>query len=247
MQEQTIHRLYILDFGLFEVHENGRQIGIPGYLIQTHDGRNILVDTGFPDKYVVDPEQATFEDSLENFGKVLSLTKAQCPAGQLAMLGLTHADIDMLVMTHTDIDHVGAIADFAHVPIVIGVEDRAQPHPRYWAGRSPISWPNAQYNTIDSDMDLLPGIRLLTTPGHAPGHLSLLIRLPESGSVLLTGDAISRPAELTEGYGGVWNADLAAKSAAKLMAIAEQEDAFVIYGHDPDQWPRLRKAPAYYG
>jgi N-acyl homoserine lactone hydrolase len=35
-------------------------------------------------------------------------------------------------------------------------------------------------------------------------------------------------------------------SADKLMAIAERENAFVIYGHDPEQWPILRKAPNFY-
>ena len=50
----TVKRLYILDFGLFQVHQNNRVIGIPDYLIQTHDGKNLLVDTGFHAKYVED-------------------------------------------------------------------------------------------------------------------------------------------------------------------------------------------------
>ena len=246
IDNNSVARLFVLDYGLFEVHDDRRRIGIQGYLIQMQEGQNILVDTGFPAKYAADPEKATHEDSLQSFGRVVSLTLQQLPAGQLAKIGLAREEIDLLIMTHSDIDHVGGLPDFAHVPIVIGAEDRAQPHPRYWAGRSPIAWPEAEYRTIEHDTDLLPGIRVLTTPGHAPGHLSLLIRLPESGAVLICGDAISRPAELSDGFSGAWDSALAQESAQKLVSIARSEGAFIIYGHDPEQWPTLRKAPDCY-
>ena len=242
----TVERLYILDFGLFQVHQNNRVIGIPGYLIQTYDGQNILVDTGFHPKYVEDAEAATLEDGLESFGRIVSLTADNLPAAQLAKLDLTPSDIDSLVMTHTDIDHVGGIGDFPQAPIVIHADERAFPTPRYWNNRSPIPWPEAEYQLIDTDCELCPGVTLLSTPGHAPGHLSLLVRLP-TGNVLLIGDAISRPGELEEGFGGSWDEAQAQASADKLMAIAAQEDAFVIYGHDPEQWTALKKAPNYYG
>ena len=242
----TVKRLYILDFGLFEVHQNRRQIGIPGYLIQTHDGRNILVDTGFHRKYAEDAEKATLEDGLEGFGRLLTLTADNMPESQLAKAGLQPSDIDTLVLTHSDIDHVGNIADFPQASIVIHADERAFEEPRYWNNRSPIPWPDNPYQLIDRDGDLCPGVRLLTTPGHAPGHLSLLLHLPETGAVLLIGDAISRPAELEEGFGGAWSEELAQASADKLMAIAQKENTFTIYGHDPDQWSTLKKAPAYY-
>ena len=115
----TIRRLYVLDYGLFEVHANKRVIGIPGYLIQTHDGENILVDTGFPAWYADDPQQASLDDGLGSFGRVLKLDHENLPAAQLARIGLKISDIQRLIMTHTDIDHVGGLADFPHAPIVI--------------------------------------------------------------------------------------------------------------------------------
>lgn len=242
----TVKRLYILDFGLFQVHQNNRVIGIPGYLIQTHDGQNILVDTGFRAAYVADMERATLEDGLESFGRILTLTADNLPPGQLAKIGLKPSDIDTLIMTHTHIDHVGGIGDFPQVPIVIHADERAYPQPIYWNDRSPIDWPDNEYQLIDADHEFCPGITLLTTPGHAPGHLSLLVRLPETGNVLLIGDAISRPAELEEGFGGSWDEAAAQASADKLMAIAQRENAFIIYGHDPEQWSRLKKAPDFY-
>lgn len=242
-----VQRLYILDYGLFQVHANGRIIGIPGYLIQTSDGRNILVDTGFPQAYADDPVAATIADGLQSFGHVLQITNEQMPAAQLARIGLRASDITQLVLTHSDVDHIGNIADFAHVPIIIGRAERALAEPRYFNPGSPIAWPDpAEYQLIDQDTELLPGLSVLATPGHSSGHLSLLVRLPQTGLVVLAADAISRPAELAEGFNGAWDEQLARIQAERLIALAEQQQAFLIYGHDPAQWPRLRKAPSYY-
>jgi len=242
----TIKRLYILDYGLFQVHDNNRLIGIPGYLLQTTQGQNILIDTGFPAKYAVDAEKATQEDNLESFGRVVSLTDENLPAGQLAKIGLQPSDIDILIMTHTDIDHVGGIGDFPQAKIVIHKDERAFAAPRYWQDQSPIPWPKNEYQLIDRDIELCPGLTLFSTPGHAPGHLSLLVQLAEQGAVLLTCDAISRPAELVDGFNGAWNEGLAQSSAQRLMEIARQEEAWVVYGHDPEQWDGLKKMPEFY-
>jgi N-acyl homoserine lactone hydrolase len=177
---------------------------------------------------------------------VLKLTHDNLPAGQLAKIGLAPGDIDTLVLTHSDIDHGGNIGDFPQAKLVVHADERAYKRPRDWNGRSPLTWPNNKTQLIHEDTEMCPGVMLLSTPGHAPGHLSLLLRLPDTGPVLLIADAISRPSELQEGFGGAWNHDLARVSADKLMAIAERENAFVIYGHDPEQWPILRKAPNFY-
>ena len=240
-------RLYILDYGLFQVHANQRVIGIPGYLIQTEAGQNILVDTGFPAKYVHDAAAATLADDLGSFGRVLQLGPENQPAPQLAKIGLRPEDIDLLIMTHTDIDHVGGIADFPAAPMLIAAAERALPAPRYFGTVRPLSWPAAvEYRLVSADMTLCDGLMVLLTPGHAPGQLSLLLELPDIGPVLLTGDAISRPAELTEGFGGAWDEALAAQSAARLMALADEKGARILYGHDPEQWPQLPKAPEPY-
>lgn len=243
----TIERLYVLDYGLFQVHEDGRIIGIQGYLIKSRDGRNILVDTGFPAWYVDDVEQASLDDGLESFGRVLKLDHENLPAAQLARIGLETSDVHLLVMTHSDVDHVGGIADFPQATIIVGQAERALDRPRYFGDRTPIEWPaDMDYQLVHEDTTLCPGAILLYTPGHSPGHLSLLVRLAETGAVLLTADAIARPAELEEGFGGAWDEEMARSSAERLMAIAKGEGAMIIYGHDPAQWNELRKAPLFY-
>ena len=59
------------------------------------------------------------------------------PAGQLALLGLSPADIDLQILTHSHIDHVGGIEDFSHVPMVVSKAERAleRPFAGTWGGR----------------------------------------------------------------------------------------------------------------
>ena len=243
-----VAKLYVMDYGLFQVHSNGRIIGITGSLIETDDGRWVLVDTGFSPKYLADREKASREDKLDEFGTILELGPENMPAGQMSRIGLAPQDIDLQILTHTHIDHLGGITDFTHVPMVVHKAERALDKPLYWAGRHPVDWPEEQvYIEVDGDVELFPGLTLLETPGHTPGQTSLLVELPETGSVILTSDTISRPEELEGNFDGYWRPQMAADSARRLMTLAEERDAFVIFGHCPNQWPTLKKIPEYYG
>jgi N-acyl homoserine lactone hydrolase len=132
--------------------------------------------------------------------------------------------------------------------MVLHKNERALDRPLYWHGRHPYDWPEEQvYIEVEGDVELFPGLTLLETPGHTPGQTSLLVELPETGSVILTSDTISRPEELDGHFESYWRPELAEQSARRLMMLAADRDAFVIFGHCPKQWPNLRKIPVYYG
>ena len=126
-------RLAILDYGLFEVHEGPRIIGICGAVIETDVGEVVLVDTGFPPKYAVDAEAATNEDDLGSFGRVLSVTSENLPEAQLALLGLRKQDVTLMIQSHTHIDHIGDMAGYPQAPILMSANERALPRPLYWS------------------------------------------------------------------------------------------------------------------
>lgn len=239
-------RMAVLDYGLFQVHENRRIIGICGYLIQTSAGENVLIDTGFPAKYAEDAACATQEDALGGFGKVLSLADQNLAPAQLELLGLGFGDIDLMLQSHTHIDHVGFMDALPDIPLVVAEAERRLPRPLYWSGKQPMEWPQADYVLITKDTRIGPNFDVLLVPGHSPGQLAFAFSLPETGPILLTSDAISRPEEFATDFAGSWDAGLALHHATRLEARAKRDDAFVIYGHSPDQWPVLRKAPKWY-
>jgi N-acyl homoserine lactone hydrolase len=168
------------------------------------------------------------------------------PAAQLALLGLTPADITLMIQSHTHIDHVGHMDAFPHAPILIAAAERALPRPLYWSGKQMMEWPQADYIMVEEDFALGAGFDVLLCPGHAPGQLAFMLHLPKTGAVLLTSDAISRASEIDEGFAGSWDVPLAVHHGARLMKMAAARDAMVIFGHSPEQWPTLRKAPDWF-
>lgn len=233
--------LTVLDYGTFRV--NGpppRDIGLMGALIVTDAGERVQIDTGMPAHYATDPQAGTRE-GLDAFGRVTSMGPGNLPNAQLALAGVD--GIDLLVITHTHIDHIGGLFDWPDVPMVIAAPERALPRPLYWSGAQPWDWPERETRLVEGDCALGPGFEVFLVPGHAPGQLAFRIDLPETGRVLWLSDAISRPSEPDEGFPGAWDAEAAARNAARLLAL---EHDLAIYGHCPAQWGRLRKAPEVY-
>lgn len=236
-----ITRLYILDFGLFDVRGGERIIGIPGYLLQTDRGANILFDTGFPPDYLTDPDRPE-KDGLPRFGRLIDFRHAQTAEGALSLLGLNPRDINLVILSHGHIDHVGSLPLFAHAPIVMTTRERAEPAPLYYGSVRPIPWPDSTYHLIDADTPVCEGLTLIPTPGHTPGHLSALVDLPDGRRVILAADAINRASEPDEAFADSMDPAASQASFARLQSLMTP-GATLIYGHEPTQWPVLPKAP----
>lgn len=251
-------RLYILHLGNCYVDKGGVltpgldvgtwwTIPIVGYLIQTNDGRNILVDTGMDKVHIEDPD-ASFGGTA--FGEVLKvqMTEDDYVVNQLAKLGLAPRDIDLLIATHFHFDHAGNTRDFTASEIVVQrdcYDDIMRPDAPY--PRATFDIPNLKWRIIDGDVEIAPGVTLLKTPGHVPGHMSVLLDLPETGKMVIGIDTIYVQDNLDkDNWGAYSDPDAARASAKKLQEIAEREDAMLLYGHDPNQWKTLKKAPEYY-
>lgn len=239
-------RLAVLDYGLFEVYQNGRRIGIQGFLIDT-GVRRILVDTGFHRDYIADPRGACDADGLGAFGRLLEYSAQQNPHAQLALLGLRNIDITDLVISHGHVDHVGRIEEFPNATLWVSATERAFATPSYWNGQSRVQWPAIPTQAVAHAVQIAPGVLFFPTPGHTLGHFSLTVQLPQLGMVILAADAISRPDEFdSDTWSDAEDPDQARQSAHMLRHLAMERQAWLIYGHSPQQWQVLHKAPYWY-
>ena len=126
----------------------------------------------------------------------------------------------------------------------------AATNPRYADIRPQWDQPIERIRLVDGDTELLPGLELIETSGHVPGHQSVLVRLPKTGTVLLPIDAVP----FGEGFrrdaqddGSNPDAEAIRASTNKLLDLVEREKiGLVIFGHDQEQWEGLKKLPEYY-
>jgi len=233
MSHTTINRLYLIQVGSMPEY----QIPIVCYLLQTHDGQNILIDSGLPQMI---PEEGS---DFENGQDVIE---------QLALIGLKPDDIHTVISTHYDLDHAGRHAAFTNARYIVQRTHHldAATNPRFAATRPQWDQPIERIRLIDGDLELLPGLELIETSGHVPGHQSVLVRLPKSGTILLPIDAVPFAAGFTrDQQDDPNNPDAAATRASilKLLDRVQQERIeLVIFGHDNEQWAELKKLPHYY-
>ena len=242
--DATPQRLYLMQLSTATVPiAPGRNLAMVNvcYLITMSDGSHILIDSGLPPADELPPGLAPTDDN------------AKTVIEQLADLDLRPDDIDIVICTHFDMDHAGYHDAFPHAEFIVQADHYAQARsgfPRYAPVRSHWDHPALHYTQIDGDVELRPGLTLLATPGHALGHQSVLVRLPETGPVLLAIDAVilqrlftpDRQAGPTDD-----NEEQLRASTQKLLDIAAREQvALVVFGHDGEQWQTLVKAPAYY-
>src|SRR5690348_7580460 len=114
MGQNAVKRLYLMQVGSMPEY----QIPIVCYLVQTDDGKNLLIDSGLPE---------ILPDGESEFAN------GQDVIAQLASIGLTPDDIATVISTHYDGDHAGRHAAFtkAHYVVQRGHHVDAARNPRY--------------------------------------------------------------------------------------------------------------------
>ena len=243
MSSVTPQRLYLMQLSTTTIPlpaGQGLALSSGCYLVQTSDQKNILIDSGLPADYAPPPGTPP----AENEKNVLE---------HLAGLGLHPDDIDLLICTHFDVDHAGYHDAFPHSELIVQrkhYELARSGHPRFASARAHWDHPALRYRLVDGDTELLPGLTLLETSGHTPGHQSVLLHLPQTSPVLLAIDAVVLQRLFTperRAWPNDDNEEQLRASTRKLLDLVERERvALVVFGHDGQQWQALKKAPAYY-
>ena len=159
---------------------------------------------------------------------------------QLGRLGLNRTDIDLVSLSHYHGDHVGQAAEFAPSTLLISVADadRIRSMPQGNARRRLAPWFDGGAPMIEfaGDRDVFGdgSALILAMPGHTPGHSALLVNLPETGPVLLTGDLFHFRSEIGKRNVSRWNTSRAETLASieRFEAIRRAIDPLVIVQHE---------------
>lgn len=266
-------RLYVLNSGSLSLGKGALQnfapmepqIRIPvAFFVIKHPRGNVLFDTGNNDKIIDDPSYWG-----PNFGSLKPTNTPEISIeSQLARLDMKPDDFNYVVVSHMHLDHGGNVGKFPNSTLVIQrdeIEYAMFPDEPFAGAFIPgdvaalrsavgVTKPNAIPMLIleQTDLDIFGdgSVVVKRARGHTRGGQMLIVRLPNTGTVILTGDAAyfrdnvlkSLPPNLALAYdppgimrGYEW---------IRYMMASEGADFFT--SHDPDAFKAYKKAPEYY-
>lgn len=256
-------KLYLFEAGILKSFKHyftlnsgvGEPFDVPvPFVLIDHPKGPVLFDTG--------NALETVHDKRAHWGNIVAaydpvMTEDQYCATAIRKIGFAPEDIRFVILSHLHLDHAGGVGHFPNARYLV---QRDELHYAY----VPDPFMKAAYIRKDFDKDvdwfILDGwkddhfdlygdgtIRILFTPGHTPGHQSLLVDLPESGPMVFAADACYTQENLAGTLPGLmWSAAETYRSVQRLRFLQDTQGATIITGHDPAAWKSLRQAPAYY-
>ena len=226
--------LWRIDCGNF----GAKQLVNSCYLIR-HGRRLMIWDAGFAGDWVGKPPSP----------ETRSVTVPTSLVSQLARLGITPDQIDIVAVSHLHWDHIGQAASFPRARLLIGKEDwealtAPRPDSRLEPGcLAPWIKGGAPMEAVAGDKDVFGdgSVMMIATPGHTLGHHSLLVRLPHFGPVMLSGDLYYSADQYREKLVSKGNADpvQTAASFRRFDDLAKAEKATVVIQHEPGDVAKL--------
>jgi N-acyl homoserine lactone hydrolase len=218
-----------------------------------HGSERLLWDTGVPETALNDPKGWSTLPKLIVYHLDKSLTD------QLAEINLKPSDIDRVAVSHTHGDHIGNMALFPNSTVLMQRAEYSWIH-------SP-NGPNDNVNQlmalarkllgtpknlqlVDGDTDVFGdgSVTLISTPGHTPGHQSLLVHLKNSGFIMLSGDVVHLAENFQENIVPSLNTSKTESIASmeRVRQLLATYKAKLFINHDKRQIDKLKLLPAFY-
>ena len=263
-------KLYVFTSGALHLDksiiQNGAsgKVEIPvGFFLIQHPKGYVLFDTGNNDRIITQP------DYWGPF--VAALDPGRSPDiaidAQLAKIGVKPSDIKYVVLGHFHVDHAGNVGKFMDSTFVYQrdeIKNAFWPAPGYATFfisgdfemlRNSVggSMPSkAKVIELDGDLDLFGdnSVYVHRTVSHTPGSQMVVVRLPKTGTVVLTSDAVYLKENLDKNIlpsvGSVYDPPGMLDAYAWVKRLQDSEKADVIYAHDPDVFKAHKHSPEFY-
>jgi len=246
-----VDRLYVIDGGWAYATDQSRwspgvNAGVPidlsdnCYLIHHSSEGYLLWDTGITDRLVALPEGQSVSALGQTWRRAGTLVAA------LATLGIKPADVRYVALSHWHPDHTGNVDEFPDATVII---QKAEWDYAVTLPQKPFS-PDHKTLLIEGDKDLFGdgNLVILSTPGHTPGHQSLLVHLVKMGYVVLSGDAVHFQSNWDNRRVPSFNYDTAQSLASmeKISRVLDEKHAQLWINHDKPSSDARRHAPESY-
>ncbi len=264
-------KLYVFSSGALTIGKHILQnlapqdtIKVPvGFFVVMHPKGNVLFDTGNNDKIIMDPSY--WGPAFQRLSPVN--TPDMAIDAQLGKIGLKPDDIKYVVVSHLHLDHGGNVGKFPNSTLIVQkdeIRNAFWPEPGtagpYIPGdiaplRSDLgeAMPN-KYKMIQlhGDIDIFGDNSVVVKRwvGHTPGSQMMVVRLPKTGTIILTGDNVYFRENVEKNI--LPNVVLAYDPSGILRAyewiryLQATEKADFFTAHDPDAFKALKKPPEYY-
>lgn len=211
----------------------GQVVRIPiwAYLLRGTDSL-MLVDAGMPAGCV--GNEAYFGETSPEDLILPQMGPEDMVDRVLARQGIAPGDLDALITTHWHFDHAGGMRLFRDQPILVHPAEveaaRAETELPEWVDLS------LDFTPVTDSFQPMPGVRLVHTPGHTPGHMSLYLEPKGLRPIVLTIDAVyTRQNWQRDVPGNMLDEAVGRESVTRLRRIVRDAGAAVFFGHDPAQ------------
>ncbi|MEO5805452.1 N-acyl homoserine lactonase family protein [Devosia sp.] len=225
-------------------------VPISAYLLDTDQGW-VLFDTGLDEANLRDRDKLDALYLSTGWDPQPVVKPHHELERQLNEIGIGFADIATVILSHLHADHTGHIKHMPHAKFIVAQREwdfvLSGKAPSYFFP-SDYALPGLDWHLIDGDAEVMPGLNIIATPGHSPGHQSLVIELPNTGPCVLAADVGDLMINFTDEIlpGGMTDQTEALASIRRINAVVAEKQAMLFLTHDPELIQQIKLAPDYY-
>lgn len=216
----------------------------PIFLIQ-HPKGWVLWDAGLSDELVHQEEGIA--------AWIFHLSMKKTVMSQLEEIGIHPSDIDYFAFSHIHNDHTGNANYFKAAKLVMQEQEyniafNAEKRPFNYSDYEELE--HSETLKLNGDFDLFGDgkIQFISTPGHTSGHQSLLLKLENTGSIIISGDIAYYQKNYEQKGIPTFNTNKEESIASiqKIEALLKKENAQLWIQHDQAHFNTLKLSPNYY-